>query len=283
MDPAERVAEDYHTALVKHDEAIQRKLATIDEPPAIQSFRDVKRDRNQNRTIKGSFAPLATLHRRIEADFNYDPAVGRFTPKNPLGAAAETLDVLEAAKEEAKKSGLYDKMASGDPDDLFDAAESYGKVFTKLAEGVLAPKKLIPTYQTLVKEAKPPITPRERELAAVVGESPKTWESLLRRPFHTLKADGPYILDRAEVSAEVIDQLASLGDPPTGLRLSLVRFRLEGIDTGWRIISARRRLPGADDHEDSPSTPYYESEPPGPRSPGDSSVPTSSPPTPGIH
>jgi hypothetical protein len=258
LDPVERVAESYLQALVKQDLPVQRKLGTIEEPPAIQSFRKVVRDRGRDRTLKGSFAPLASLHRRIEAEFAYDPDSGRFTPKHPLGAAAETLDVLEAAKDEAKKSGIYEKMTSGNPDDIFDAAENYGKVFTKLAEGVLAPKKLVPKYKTLVEESKPPIPPREKELATRVGEDPKTWEALLKRPFHTLRADGPYIYDQAEVNVQVTDQLASLGDPPTNLHLSLTRFRLEGIDTGWRVISARRIL---DDH-DAPAQPA-------PRSPGD--------------
>ena len=89
--------------------------------------------------MKGSFAPLGKFHSRIESDFNYDASIGRFTPKNPMGAAAETLDALHAAKDDAEKSGLYKKMASGDPNDLFEAAEEYGKVFAKLAEGVLRP------------------------------------------------------------------------------------------------------------------------------------------------
>ena len=85
--------------------------------------------------MKGSLAPLGKFHSRIESDFNYDASIGRFTPKNPMGAAAETLDALHAAKDDAEKSGLYKKMASGDPNDLFEAAEEYGKVFAKLAEG----------------------------------------------------------------------------------------------------------------------------------------------------
>ena len=40
------------------------------------------------------------------------------------------------------------------------------------------------------------------------------------------------------------DRLASLGDPPSRLRLELVRFRLEGIDTGWKVVTAHRVLPG---------------------------------------
>ncbi len=250
IDPVERVAEEYLQSLIKGDETAQRRWSTIKEPPAIRSFQKIHRDRSRNRTVKGSFAPLARLHSRIESEFTYDPAIARFTPKNPLGAAGETLDAVHAAKEKAEKSGIYEKMASGDPNDIFDAAENFGKVFTQLAEGALAPKKILPTYKLLVADARPPIPPAQKELATHVA-NPKTWDTLLRRPFHTLKADGPFIFERAEVDAEVADQLASLGDPPPTLRLSLVRFRLEGIDTGWRITSARRVLPGAGDETPS--------------------------------
>ena len=74
-----------------------------------------------------------------------------------MGPAAETLEALHKAKEDAEKSGLYKNMESGNPDDLFEAAEEYGKVFEKLASGVLAPKKILPTYQMLVVSAKPPL------------------------------------------------------------------------------------------------------------------------------
>ena len=76
---------------------------------------------------------------------------------------------LHKAKEDAEKSGLYKKMESGNPDDLFDAAEEYGKVFTKLAEGVLAPKKILPTYQMLVESAKPPLPKDAQALGAGSG------------------------------------------------------------------------------------------------------------------
>lgn len=253
LDPVERVAQGYLTALTKGDAEAQGRLGTVEEPPAIRSFQDVRHEPSRDRTVKGSFAPLAALHARIDGEFSYDATIGRFTPRHPLGAAAETLDAVQAAKEEAKKSGIYEKMASGDPDDLFDAAENFGKVFTKLAEGALAPKRILPTYKMLVEDAKPPIPAAEKELASHVAEHPRVWDALLKRPFHTLKPDGPFLFDRAVVDARVTDQLASLGDPPTTLRLSLVRFRLEGIDTGWKVISARRVLPGAPD-ETSNST-----------------------------
>jgi hypothetical protein len=244
-DPVERVAEDYLSALADENAEGARRLATLDEPPAIRSVRQVRRDHTGDRRIKGSFAPLADLHSRIENDYVYDAGSGRFTPKNPLGAAADTMDALQAAKEDAEKSGLYKKMQSGDPDDLFDAAEQFGKVFTNLAAGVLAPKRILPSYQMLVESAKPPLPEAARALALEVAGSAKTWDALLKRPFQTLKADGPFIYDRAEITALVNDRLASLGDPPSRLRVTLVRFQLEGIDTGWKVVAARRIVPDA--------------------------------------
>ena len=159
---------------------------------------------------------------------------------------------LHEAKDEAEKSGMYKKMQSGNPDDIFDAAEQYGKVFAKLAEGVLAPKRILPTYKMLVESAKPPLPTDAKALALEVAGSMPNWSALLKRPFRTLKADGPFIYERAEVNAMATDRLASLGDPPSRLRLELVRFRLEGIDTGWKVVSARRILPGDDEPKAKP-------------------------------
>ena len=280
-DPVERVAEDYLDALMKGDAAAQRRLSTIEEPPAIRSYERAGRDRVRDRTVKGSFAPLAALHKRIDTQFAYDPAIARFTPKNPLGPAGETLDLLHEAKAKAEKpGGVYDKMASGNPNDLFDAAEGLAKMYSNLAEGVLAPKKILPTYKMLVDDAKPPVPAQEKQLAQHVADNPKTWDELLNRPFHTLKSDGPFIFERATVDAKVTDQLASLGDPPTTLRLSLIRFRLEGIDTAWRVTAARRILPGAPDEEEPPAEPPSPGSAPD-RSPGSPDSGPSQPRSPG--
>lgn len=244
LDPVENVADAYLKALASHEPESARRFGVVEEPPAIRSVGAFRRDRSQDRSLKGSFAPLGKLHRQIDADFTYDASIGRFTPKNAMGAAAETLDVLHKAKEDAEISGIAKKIESGSPDDLFDAAEAYGKVFTKLAEGVLAPKKILPTYQMLVESAKPPLPKEAQTLAREAASALSIWNALLKRPFQTLKADGPFIYERAQVNATATDRLASLGDPPSRLRLELVRFRLEGIDTGWKVVSARRILPG---------------------------------------
>jgi hypothetical protein len=247
LDPVERVAESYLNALAKNDNAVARKFSTIDEPPGIRSVKSLARDKRGSRTIKGSFAPLGELHARIESDYVYDESAGRFTPKIALGAAAETLDALHAAKEDAEKSGMYEKMKSGDPNDIFDSAEQLGKAISKLAEGALAPKRILPTYKMLVESSKPPVPDDAKALAFEVADSPKQWQSLLKRHFHTLKPDGPYLYEKAEVIATVHDKLASLGDPPSKLKLTLVRFRLEGIDTTWKVVSAKRILPGMEE------------------------------------
>ncbi len=253
LDAVETVAGQYLGALVRQDEEATSKLGTVEEPPGIGSYRDVYHQKARDRQLKGSFAPLAKLHKKIDGEFAYDAAAGRFTPKNALGIAGETLDALHAAKDEAEKSGMYKKMQSGDPNDIFDAAEQYGKVFENLSKNALSPKRLLPTYKMLIESAKPPVTEPARSLAMAVAEEPKQWDAMLKRSFWTLKPDGPFIYDEAEVTATARERLGSLGDPPTRLKLKLVRFRLEGIDTGWKVVSAHRVQPGEDSPNQSPA------------------------------
>jgi hypothetical protein len=228
----------------------------------------VHRQAEADRKIQGSFAPIAALHTRIEQKFEYDPAIGRFKIKDPLGPAAETLDALHDAKAKAEQDELYKKMASGNPNDLFDAAEGLGRAMAKLSEGALAPKNLVPTYKQLVLDSKPPLPPGAADLALDFAAHHASWDRLLKRPFPSLKADGPFRFERAVVTATVRDRLASLGDPPTALRLELVRFQLEGIDTGWKVASARR--PGALPEPTEPEPESPASKPVEPRrSPGE--------------
>ncbi len=241
FDSVERVASDYLKAISAEDSETVKKLGTVDEPPAIRSFRSVAHDRRADRQLKGSFAPLGKLHARIANDFDYDPAAGRFTPKNAMSLAAEVLDKAHDAKAEAEKSGMYKKMQSGNPDDLFDAAEQLAKLGAQLSDGVLAPKKLIPTYQMLVDDSKPALPADAKALALEISQS--DWSALLKRSFHTLKSDGPFLFDHAEVTALATERLASSGDPPTRLSLTLIRFRLEAIDSGWKVVSIHRILP----------------------------------------
>ena len=243
LDPAESAASAYLQSLVGGDPEASRRLGTVESPPAISTFFNVRRDPDHATSIRGSFAPIAALHARIDEDFAFDPKIGRFTPRNALGPAADTLDALHAAKEKAEKDGLYRKIAGGTPDDLFDAAEQLGKVYTNLAETALAPRKLLPTYKHLIQDSKPPLPSSETALALDYADRRATWDALLGRPFLTLRSEGPFTLERAEVAASVADRLASYGDPPTPLRLELTRFQLDGIDTGWRVTAVRREPP----------------------------------------
>jgi len=267
----EGAAYDYLQALAKGDSEAAGRIGVVAEPPAIRSFRDLERDDAANDRVKGSFAPIARLHRSIETKFVYDPNNGRFTPKDPLGPAAETLDALHDAKAKAEKDGTYRKMASGDPEEQMQAAIDFGGVFTRLSEGILSPKRLIPSYKSLVRGAKPPLTGPELALALDYATHREVWDALLKRPFPTLKADGPFQFEKAELTAGVVDKLGSAGDPPSTLRLRLVRFRMDSIDTGWRVVAARRVAPGGKfepevEEEPAPETP---ADPPRP-SPGES-------------
>jgi hypothetical protein len=227
----------------------------VQEPPAIRSFSNLKRDKPRDSRTKGQFKPISILHKSIEKKFVYDPNTGRFTPKDPLGPAAETLDALHDAKAKNEKDKTYEKMASGDPEEAMQAAIDFGGVFAKLSDGILNPKRLIPSYKMLVQGAKPPLTGPELALALDYATHREAWDGLLKRPFPTLKSDGPFQFDKAEVTAEVKDKLASSGDPPTTLRLKLVQFQMDGINTKWKVVSAHRITPGVPDlpeDEDGP-------------------------------
>ncbi|MEJ7638726.1 MAG: hypothetical protein WKF75_12310, partial [Singulisphaera sp.] len=239
-DPVEQVAATYLEALVADDPLALNRSGTIAEPPAIRSFQAPRHDRGGDRDVRGSFAPIAALHARIDEDFTFDPKLGRFQPKNPLAPAAETLDALHAAKAKMEREKVYEKMASADLDEVVDSVTAFGKVFSDMAEGTLAPAKLLPTYAQLVEQSEPPLSPDAQELALDYATNRESWDALLKRPFLTLKADGPFRLERAEVTAPVFNALGSSGDPPTTLRLTLTRFRFEGIDTEWKVTSARR-------------------------------------------
>lgn len=258
-DPIAVAAATFLDAAVAGDAEALGRVSTVADPPALRSYHDVEHEPARDARIKGSFRPIAELHARINESFEYDPEIGRFKTRNPLGPAAETLDALHDAKAKAEQDDVYNKIQSGDPEEIFDAAENLGGVFKKMAEGVLAPKKLVPTYAQLVQDAKPPLPPAERSLALDFGANRETWDALLKRPFPSLKADGPFVLDRAEVTAMVADKLASSGDPPSKLILKLVRFRLEGIDTGWKVVSARRE--GAAEPVPAPSSSPVEATP----------------------
>jgi len=266
----EGTAFDYLEALAKGDAEAVNRLGVVEDPPSIRSFRDLKRDEAANGRTKGDFAAIGRLHRSIEKKFVYDANNGRFTPKDPLGPAAETLDALHDAKAKAEKDGTYTKMASGDPEEQMQAAIDFGGVFTRLSEGILSPKKLIPSYRMLVEGAKPPLTGPELALALDYAAHREVWDALLKRPFPTLKAQGPFQFEKAELTASVRDKLASSGDPPTTVRLRLVRFRMDAIDTGWKVVAARR-VKGPND----PFEPEVETEPttpaPEPASPGNPS------------
>ncbi|MEW4567645.1 hypothetical protein AB1L88_07220 [Tautonia sp. JC769] len=252
IDPAERTARAFLDALVEQDAETIDRLSVLKDPPAIASFEDVQRDPVEDETIRGSFAPLADLNRRVASKYTYDPAIGRFQNANPLGVAADFMDEAETLKQENEANDIYGRIAGGTADEQLDAAVEFAEQFAKLTRVTLPRQELVPTYAQIVEDSDPPLPPEAEELALAFGDETETWQDLLGRPFFTIEADGPFVLDRAEVVATIRDRLASPGDPPRLLRMSLVRFRLDAIDTGWKVVSARR---------DDPDTPIDSSDP----------------------
>ena len=206
---------------------------------------NLRRDPAGSQRLKGSFAPLGELHKRIESEFIYDSSTSRFTPKNPMGAAAETLDVLHSARTTPKSQASTRKCKVATPTISSMPPSSSERSSTSSRKGHFTQTD-IADVQNARRVVEAATAGPDQGHCTASRHGAKEWDALLKRSFHTLKADGPFIFERAEVTASATDRLASSGDPPTRLRLSLVRFQLEGIDTGWKVVAVRRILPGAD-------------------------------------
>ena len=243
VDPLERLSRQWLDAVVEGDSEAIDALSTVEEPPAIASFSELRRDPEGDVELRGSFAPIAELNDRIGREYTYNEAIDRFENANPLGTAADFMDGAEALRDESVENDVYTKMASGDPDEALDAIEGFLGSYANLTKTVLPRTKLAPKYEQLVEDAEPALPEDSEALALRFGEDKETWDELLGRPFFTIEADGPYIYEEAEVVATVRDRLASPGDPPRPLRLTFRRFRLDAIDTGWKVVSARRESP----------------------------------------
>ena len=252
IDPVERTARTFLDALVSGDEQAVERLSTLTDPPALASYDDAQRDPFGNETLRGSFAPIADLNRQIAASYSYDPSINRFRKANPLGVAADFMDEAEQLRQENETGDIFSRIAGGSADEQLDAAVQFAEQFAKLTQAALPRKELVPTYAQLVQDAEPPLPPEAEALALHFGEAKPTWDHLLGRPFFTIEADGPFVLEQAEVVATIRDRLASPEDPARRLRLELIRFRLDAIDTGWKVVAARREDP--DRSADSPES-----------------------------
>ena len=176
LDPVERVAEGYLQALIKGDLAAQQRLSTIEEPPAIRSYQGVHRDSSHNRTIKGSFAPLA-------------PSTSGSSPNSPTirrspGSRRSTRWVrpprrstpCTRPRRRPRNRGSTRRWPAAIPTTSSTPPRTSARSSPSSPKGLLAPKKILPTYKMLVDEAKPPIPRAEKELALAVADDPKTWD-----------------------------------------------------------------------------------------------------------
>ena len=92
-------------------------------------------------------------------------------PRMRLGIAGETLTCSTRPRTRLRKSGMDEKMQSGDPNDIFDAAEAVRQVVRRPLEGART-QAVLPTYKMLIESAKPPLPEDARALALEVAESP---------------------------------------------------------------------------------------------------------------
>ena len=176
LDAVERVADAYLNALTGDEPEVRiavrdRRGAAGDSLGRQVSRRDRSRDRTDQGLVRaaGQVAqsgskPSSTTTRRSAGS----------RPRTRWGRPPRRSTPCTRPRTTPRNRACTRRWQSGDPDDLFDAAEQYGKVFEKLAEGALAPKKILPTYKMLVESAKPPLPEDAKALALEVAGSMRT-------------------------------------------------------------------------------------------------------------
>ena len=216
---------------------------TIDEPPAIRSFRDVRRVPDRDRKSRGR-SPRSPRCTRSTRSSNTIPRAAGSSVRDPLGPAAETLDALHDAKAKADRTRSTRRWPAATRTTSSTRPKGWGGALAKMAEGVLAPRSSCRpmSSSSTTRSRRSPRT--RRALALDYAAHRETWDALLKRPFPTLKADGPFLFDRAEVVATARDRLASLGrsshEPPPDPRPLPARRDRHRLAGGVGRVAGRR-------------------------------------------
>ena len=156
----------YLRALVDGDAEAARRLGTVELPPAIRSFRNVRRDPAGDARLKGSFAPIAAFHAQDRGDLHLRPGHrplharerprprGRRPRRAPRGQGQGRAgrDLQEDAERQPRRPlrrGRGPGQAAGDA----------------LPKASCRPRSSSRPTRMLVDDAKPPLPPEERALA----------------------------------------------------------------------------------------------------------------------
>ena len=255
-DPVETVATAYLQALVDGDTEAAGRLGTVDLPPAIRTFRASSHDKDRDTRAQGLVRPDHRVPRQGRRDVHLRPLVRPVHPaERPRPRRRDARRPPRGQGQGRGRRPLQEDAERRPRTTSSTPPRAWRKPIAALAKGVARAAQADPLVQAARRGREAPAAPAERALALDFAANRETWDLLLKRPFTYPEGRRPVrARTRRGHRDRSIDALGSSGDPPTPLRLTLTRFRLEGIDTGWHVTSARRE--GVD------PPPAVETEPP---------------------
>ncbi len=175
------------------------------------------RQRPRDQILKGSFAPLAKFHTKVDADFTYDKIGRPVHAQERAGAWPARRSTSSTRRRKRPRSRACTRRCrAAIPTRSSTSAEQLGKVFEGLSK-VLDAEADPADLQDAGRVGQAPAAPGRQGVGPGGCRVARAWSALLKRPFWTLKPDGPFIYEQAEVIAKVTDRLASLGDPPDAI------------------------------------------------------------------
>ena len=215
-DPVEVAAGAYLQALAEGDYEAAHRLGTVDEPPAIRSFRDLHRQPEGNRAIKGSFAPLAGAARADRREVRVrsrDRPV--HSPRSP-GTGGRDARRAPRRQGQGREGRALQEDGQRQPGRPLRCRRGTGRGHGQAGRGRARSQEAHSDLQAACARCEAAAARDAAELALDFAAHRESWDALLKRPFPTLKADGPFRFEHAVVTATV---------RATGLPRSAIRRR----------------------------------------------------------
>jgi len=233
----ERVVLDYLEARRDGDpEAIQRlalldgdeRIDPIPDPHLVEQVGEVKK-------LKGSFKGVGKFHKTLKSYTRAAPHAPVYAKGIDMAKVAEARRRAKQAIHSGEAQRVINSATSMDlfPDDDrgWNDLMKWGKMQQDLVNPVEAS---IVDYSDLLEKTPVKLDEAQRELCLFYREHMEKFDSLFAADdFTQVRASDTFTLQTAEVTV----WLGSPGDEKARkVRYRLIRFQLEGLDTGWKIL-----------------------------------------------
>lgn len=242
-DPKQIVLENYLAAVRegKFKEAEQFGVLDDNRAPIVKSLGRANFAEAEEKDTAGSFKEIAEFHQHIAGKYKAEGEV--FLANDITGKLAGTINLRDKILEEQQKAKTSPKKYRDELDAAVDFAENYAKNVNALADmfiGGPQHKSVAVTYEQLLKEWGGELNPNQRYLLDSYRQNRAQWQKLLGRDFQSIGDEGEFTLQESSWETSLWLSNQSYSEPPKKVRVTLVRFSVGLIDSGWKVWEIKR-------------------------------------------